>query len=146
MKSIFHYILLVGLPVLGIVGLLRIGDRITPPISVGGNWQIEVASHDTADTHWNGFFNWSGKPVLTILQSGPHVRLAFKNGEGTTLAGTMTDLTLTAASTGINLEARLDQEVEQDILSGKMTIDNCSTPLLLRATREPAIRKRKESQ
>ena len=33
MKSVLHYVILVGIPILGVIGLLQIGMRLTPPAS-----------------------------------------------------------------------------------------------------------------
>ena len=40
-KSALLYVILVGLPVLGVLGVLRVGERIVPPAAVSGQWQVE---------------------------------------------------------------------------------------------------------
>jgi hypothetical protein len=41
------YTLLVGLPLLGLAGVLRSGRNITAPISIDGTWKIETQSSST---------------------------------------------------------------------------------------------------
>ena len=41
MRSVVLYFLLVGVPVLGVLGMLRLGERIVATPAVGGTWQVE---------------------------------------------------------------------------------------------------------
>ncbi len=41
MKSVLLYLILVGVPVLGVLGVLRLGEQIVPPAAIGGRWQVE---------------------------------------------------------------------------------------------------------
>jgi len=41
MRPALLYPLMVGLPIIAIVGILRVGERITPPPALGGSWAAE---------------------------------------------------------------------------------------------------------
>ncbi|MCC6642500.1 MAG: hypothetical protein IT386_15175 [Deltaproteobacteria bacterium] len=43
MKIVLLYLVLVGLPVLGVVGILRLGGRLGAPPDIGGVWRAEIA-------------------------------------------------------------------------------------------------------
>ena len=43
MKAVLLYLALVGLPVLGVAGVLRLGGRIEAPPDIGGVWRAEIA-------------------------------------------------------------------------------------------------------
>ena len=40
MRSAALYLLLVGVPVLGVLGVLRLGERLAPTPAVGGTWRV----------------------------------------------------------------------------------------------------------
>lgn len=42
MRAVLLYALLVGGPVLGLLGILEAGERLVPPRSVGGSWSVEL--------------------------------------------------------------------------------------------------------
>jgi hypothetical protein len=42
-KAVLLYLLLVGLPVLGVVGILRLGSRLEAPADIGGSWRAAYA-------------------------------------------------------------------------------------------------------
>lgn len=43
MKSVLLYLALVGLPMLGVLGVLRLGRHLEAPPDVGGVWRAEIA-------------------------------------------------------------------------------------------------------
>jgi hypothetical protein len=53
-KLIVAYVLLVGVPLLGLLGIVRAGQHLTPPISVGGTWRriLELWNRDLAAICW----------------------------------------------------------------------------------------------
>jgi hypothetical protein len=77
MKSVLLYLVLVGTPLLGLLGIIEAGERLTPPQSVGGDWQL-------ADESARALAGWcAAGPVarppttLTVSQSGTYLELAF---------------------------------------------------------------------
>lgn len=69
MRFFLVYALLVCVPVLALLGVLRQGERLTPPISVGGEWTVEaLEGGDDAPTR------------LVIEQSGPVLEVHVDGG------------------------------------------------------------------
>jgi hypothetical protein len=75
MKSFFLYLILVGLPVLGVSAVIRAGQEIEPPASFGGGWEIEVWPDSTCHKA-----QFPDTLSLTIEQSGPALTLRFSKG------------------------------------------------------------------
>ena len=142
MKSIFLYLVLVGLPVLGTVGLLQIGQRLAAPISVAGTWSAQFTLPGSSDSSDGDAILCSDPTVFTILQSGPNVYLAFDDAHRTKLAGSVDQLTISAsflsreaqgnrngaarASTSISFRASANRQTEPDRLTGILAFDDGS--------------------
>lgn len=136
MKGVLLYILLVGLPLLGILEVLHIGKHLKPPIFLGGTWSIQV-SRETADIgscgdlpiHFDG-------ALLNISQSGSSLILTFGGEQKTSLAGEIHDSFIVAGSLyqsadkalaadapgAIRFQAQVDQP---DRLQGVLKLTNC---------------------
>jgi hypothetical protein len=98
MKSVLLYLVLVGLPVLGILGLLRVGQTLSAPISLAGTWTAQLSLPDL-DSSTGGPGRHPSQPmVLTITQSGSHVVLMFDDDQRTTLVGKIQGATIDAAT------------------------------------------------
>jgi hypothetical protein len=147
MKAAIHYVFLVGIPVLIVFILLRTGENtLIGPASVGGNWLLEIPSQ-TESASCSDFTFGSEEPMLNISQSGPHLVLTFNDENHTTLAGKLTDLTITVAGSGsstleaplLNLSVTVDRQTEPDRLKGTLTIASCGTTLSLSAIRQPEV-------
>lgn len=146
------YLALVGVPLLGLLGILRIGRGITPPASVGGVWGIETAPASAAPCP--GLLPRSENAVLRISQSGPHVGIEMVGGE-VRLRGEIRGSVLTAstlAPTGperipacsptapLHLAATLHRGGGVDRLAGRIEAPGCPRcpALPFRATRRRA--------
>jgi hypothetical protein len=145
MRTVATYVFLVGLPVLGVLLILRLGQNLTPPVSVGGSWQIEPATQITGEAGCSTVWESLEQLTLTISQSGPNFVLTVDTNPPVSLAGVITDtfLTATADQTGdqfsapvTHLEATLDRQVEPDRLSGSLSVSGCSTTLPFTALRQ----------
>jgi hypothetical protein len=85
MRTVLLYFLLVGLPVAGVFGLLRIGRGLQPPASVGGKWQVEASAITPRS-------NECGRTPLTveslsISQSGRWLLVALNDQRSFMLSG-----------------------------------------------------------
>lgn len=137
------YVLLVGLPLLGLIGVLKAGRRLTAPISVDGTWKLDT----TAGYLLSGP---CGKPLaslqsstMTISQSGTSLVLALGEAskalgsgtiDGTALRGTMPLNNEAAArdpSCGTNLvlalAANVDPKTEPRSMTGTIVVSGCSS-------------------
>ena len=144
---VLAYIFLVGLPVLGLVGVLKSGRSLTAPFSVDGTWKMQ-ANDPPSDSPCNQFFSsLSGSP-WSLSQSGKTVVIALGGGSRTTI-GSLEGKTLTAQFTGadgpaecadrsLTLSATLDPQTEPRTLRGTLAADNCAgCSLEFRAVRQP---------
>jgi hypothetical protein len=106
-KIILTYIFLVGMPLLAVLGILRRGARLTPPITVRGVW---VVTADSTPWHGTGCSpNWTRdqQQLLTIAQAGRDLTIAFNNPETVVLFGTIQGSALEAASPDASNDAVL---------------------------------------
>ena len=113
MKPVSLYIFLVGIPLVGIVGVLHVGENLRPPTFIGGTWKIQI-SHEAAGAHSCGDMpaRFDGA-TLTISQSGSNLLLTLDNEPKTTLAGEIRGLTVIARilHPSINEESALDHDL-----------------------------------
>jgi hypothetical protein len=130
---VIAYVLLVGVPLLGLAGVLKAGHALTAPTSVDGAWALETkASTLCGQTLQN--------PVLTISQSGKDLVVGFNNGlnaAGTgTLAGATMDATLPLPATGADhcgsdatlaLKAAIDSKAEPKTMLGTISVNGCAS-------------------
>jgi hypothetical protein len=117
MRVVLLYLGLVGLPVLGILGLLQVGQTLTAPISLAGTWNAQLSPDNEPTT--------AGPPrpmVLTITQSGSDVILVFDDNQSTTLVGKVQGATIDAAA------------VRQDGAMANYAADFGGTPRSFRAS------------
>jgi hypothetical protein len=154
MKAVLHYLLLVGMPVLGVFALLRAGERLTAPVSVGGTWNLEIDSQFVDSPACTTLSSQSEQPVLTISQSGPHLRLTFNDEGKTMLVGEIDDTTIVANAIRqpaagdtrdnhaavIHFEAIVNRQTEPDRLEGTLIMNDCRVSAPLTALRQPVSR------
>jgi hypothetical protein len=86
MRSGILYPLLVGLPVAGVLAILRAGERLTPLTSIGGVWAVDTASL-AADARVLTFACGSGREAhavhgAAVAQSGTASTIALRDGAG----------------------------------------------------------------
>jgi hypothetical protein len=153
-KLIFAYLSLVGIPVLALLGILRRGQRLTPPVSVGGAWNLEADFSALAGAPCRDLLLSVKQPFLSISQSGPSLAFTINDSQRTTLTGTIqkTSLSMGPGPSGtadggigscadprvIHLVAEVGKEAEQRILTGTLSIVDCADckPIPFRATRQ----------
>jgi hypothetical protein len=135
--------LLVGLPFLALLGILRLGAGLTPPMRVSGDW-IASANFDS----WPGApceESWTKlrQPFLTITQSGRDLSITLNGPNKITLLGTIDrsgligalpsdDAELPAQATGkcqnprsLRFQASVDRKGERRTLTGELTLNGC---------------------
>jgi len=96
MRVVLLYLALVGLPVLGILGLLQVGQTLSAPISLAGTWNAQLSPDGESIAADPGLLP---RPmVLTITQSGSNVILVFDDNQRTRLAGKIQGTTINAAA------------------------------------------------
>ncbi len=156
-RLIAAYACLVGMPLCGLVGILRVGQHLVAPAFVGGTWTMSAdlsgAPARTACAEWLSDTN---QPALRVEQSGSHAIVTLKNSQETTRSalvqgGTLTiitDATTPAKHRMANcteahamyLDATIHSEGEQRVLEGTLGVTGCGGcgPVAFRAVRHVA--------
>ncbi len=151
---VIAYILLVGLPLLGLAGVLRSGRKLIAPISIDGTWKVEgdasrISNQPCAKT-LSSLLNTS----LVISQSGKNLAITFNNPTKTVGSGLLEGKSLrasigpqrdSAGEAGCGgdqipiLNAAIDPKSEPRILTGTLSVSECTscTPVAFRAVRQP---------
>jgi len=147
---IIAYILLVGLPLLGLAGVLKAGHTLSAPISVDGAWTLQT---DTAMLCGQGLQN----SVLTISQSGKDLVVGLEGGLKTTGTGTLTGATMDAtlpltevaadhcgSDPVLALNAAIDSKAQPKTMLGTISVKGCTscTEVSYRAVRQRRSTKR----
>jgi len=103
MRSFLIYLGMVGVPVLGLAGILRLGRDLRAPASVGGEWRLEQPFPGAP----------TGARTLVISQSGPHLSLTI-GGRG--VRGTLRGDTVTASADATDRSACGEADVMRAVL------------------------------
>jgi hypothetical protein len=143
---LLSYILLVGVPFLGLAGVLKAGRALRAPVSVDGNWILET---NTSALCGQGL----QKSVLSVSQSGKGFIVSLDKTTGVgTLAETTMDATLALPATAADhcgndatllLHAVIDPKAETRTMLGTISVNDCpSCPQVsYRAVRQTSARK-----
>ncbi len=149
-RFIVAYILLVGLPLVGLAGVLKSGRGLAAPISIDGVWKVETSSStstsaaEPCDRAISSLLNSS----LLVSQSGRSFELTLNGASKTTVDGSIDGKTLKASlgpvsgcASGqtVTLVASVDPQSDPKSLSGSLTAADCAScmPLQFRAVRQP---------
>ena len=141
MKSVLLYLVLVGTPFLGLLGILQIGEKLEAPVSVGGSWAVESTTAQALERSCAPLEAPGDRLELTISQSGRYVQLRLNDAAKTSMTGRLHARTLTARRVlasgaharndcGATTEAELQLEVHHrsggaDRLSGSWRVPGC---------------------
>jgi hypothetical protein len=149
MKTVLIYVLLVGAPLLGLLGILRAGERIVPPRHVGGEWAVEPALAAALLAACPDLVFPAAGPTLDVSQSGTRAVVTLNDSAATTLDARLDGVALAAATgegspacggRGLRLAATLREDPGPPRLDGALTVPGCPScaPVPLRAARLPA--------
>jgi histidine ammonia-lyase len=145
------YILLVGLPLLGLAGVLRSGRSLTAPVSVDGTWKLEADSRPISQPCAKAISSLSSAP-LVISQSGKSLALTINGAPKTAGQGAIEGKNITAAfdslaaltsscgnGSRIKLTAIVDPKSEPRSLAGYLLSADCVScePVPFHAVRQP---------
>lgn len=144
------YIFLVGLPLLGLAGVLRSGRHLVAPISVDGTWKVEADAKSLAANSCASVSTLLNAPLL-ISQSGRNLEISFKGRSAA--PGTLEDKNLKASmslggdstgacgSSAVTLAAVVDPKSNPRSMTGQLSFAGCAScaPLSITAVRQPKI-------
>lgn len=141
------YILLVGLPLLGLAGILRNGRHLTAPISVDGTWKIEANGNAGSNPSCTAASTFLSSPFV-IGQSGRNLIVTFGKNKATangTLDNKSFNTSIPAGEEGSAsqcgpaiLTAAVNPTVEPRSMNGQLSFPGCPScaPLEFHAVRQ----------
>jgi hypothetical protein len=136
------YLAFVGIPLFGLVGVLRLGRDLPSPPSVGGRWKLDsggrlasaLACAPTQD---------EDPIVLRIGQSGPHLRMDLRDTDNFLLRGKLEGTNVSADAAGprsqppaVRLRAQVEPGSQPPVLVGTLDVTRCPSQVPFRAVRE----------
>lgn len=130
------YLLLVGVPVMGLLGILEAGRSIPAPLSIGGEWTLEF---DPAAHCANGLAGLR-QPAWNISQSGAEALITLNDVHATTLEARVNGAALTAKSPAAGIAASIAGKPGARTLQGEMNFEGCA-PIAFRAVRQAPKRR-----
>jgi hypothetical protein len=147
---VIAYIFLVGLPLLGLAGVLRSGRGLAAPFSIDGSWKVEASASTASASSCDKFLSSLVSAPISISQSGKVLVVGVNGGKATTggLEGKILKAQFSGADSpaagdcsdrSLTLTAALDPEADPRTLSGTISVDGCAScaPLEFRAARQP---------
>lgn len=117
-----------GIPLLGLLGILEAGRGIAAPPPISGDWTLQFDSAASCASGPAGL----QQPALSISQSGTAALITVNDGHATTLEATLDSATLTAKSPAASITASIAGQLGGRTLEGKMLFDGCG-PVAFRA-------------
>jgi hypothetical protein len=151
---VLFYILLVGLPILALVGVLRKGRTVAAPISVDGTWKLQTNS---GSLPCGKSSTGNSDQTLAISQSGESFTLNLAGAQKAPIFGVLTGTTLKASGPSsawpaengcaagheFSLIATVDPKANPRALVGTISLNDCAscTPVEFRALRQSPTEK-----
>jgi hypothetical protein len=147
-KFVVAYIVLVGLPLLGLAGVLKSGRNLTTAISVDGTWKLDADLAAVGNRSCSGAISSVLSSPLVISQSGPS--LVVSSAKAKTPATGKIDGTnvkvslLPAADSGcsdgtLTIDAIVNAKSDPKTLAGQLMASDCAScaPIQFHAVRQP---------
>src|SRR3954470_19476198 len=149
---IIAYILLVGLPLIGLAGVLKTGRGLTAPISIDGTWKLDPVSIHSSGQFCDKATSTLAASSFSISQSGKSLMLTLSTPAKTTAEGSLDDKSIkvvlgTAESAALGCAsgqqlawtANVDPKSEPRSLSGVLAVNGCEScgRVEFRAVRQP---------
>lgn len=140
-KFIITYVLLVGLPIAGLVGILKRGYRLVAPVSVDGNWKLVIDTRRLATLLCLNSVSPVSDASVAISQSGKELVFNLNTDPRPVATGSITGNVIKASvlpsleeSKGqscasdrrISMSAMVDSKADPKAMSGSLSSDGCS--------------------
>lgn len=98
-RLVAGYLTLVGLPLVAVLLILKLGEGIQPPPAIDGAWLME-ATEPMAGGDCAGFLGGFAGRTLTVSQSGRFLSASWDHQPQTTMRGTLEGNEFTLSSAG----------------------------------------------
>jgi hypothetical protein len=150
-RLVVTYVLLVGLPLVLLLAILRAGNHLRAPLSVGGDWIVTADLTPIAGTRCKELLDNIKQPFINVSQSGSKLIFNLNDKAGTTILGALQGATLTMAQDGalsstggcadpeaIYLKAKVENQGPERIMTGVLGFRGCDAcaPVSFRAVRK----------
>jgi hypothetical protein len=99
-RLVAGYFTLVGLPLLVVLLVLKLGEGIAAPPAIDGAWVMEARGVAPADGDCSAFLQEFGGSTLTVSQSGRFLSASWEHRPDTTLRGELAGDRFTLSSAG----------------------------------------------
>lgn len=153
---VIAYIILVGLPLAGLVGVLRSGRSLTAPISIDGTWKVEADTSHLDPASCSQAVTSLSNSSLVISQSGKSLLLTFSNGPKGSSAGVLDGKNMSAplmleplsgsgciGTQAMTLVAVVDAHAEPRSMIGSLSMNDCPScaPIAFHGVRLPRAKR-----
>jgi hypothetical protein len=136
MKAVLQYFILLSVSLLCILGIMRVGQGLKAPASIGGLWSLEWVNPISVPSNCQLASFEAGPPELLISQSGPEVVITLQD---TSFSGKLSELTIDARAKrnpDLHLFASIDRQAEPDQLQGVLASDQCAAVFDFKGSRQ----------
>jgi hypothetical protein len=96
LRVILQYAVLVGIPFLGVLGVMNLGAKLSPPPSIQGKWILDADIESNKRTPCAQRLSGFQDKAITIFQSGYFLEIRIPNPKRDLLAGRLEGATLLA--------------------------------------------------
>lgn len=140
-RALLTYAVLVGIPVAGLLVILRVGQALEAPPSIGGDWQVEASLPAVLPSPCAALVRPATQSALTVSQSGVYLSLTYRGGATAGMDGTLRgDSLFTGAAPvsrvaprtarcepgdGIALRARVERSAGSARMTGVISLPGC---------------------
>jgi hypothetical protein len=130
MKRVFNYLMLVGIPLLGVMGVLRVGQSLPAMLCMHGPWTVETSQQATSPSCTEQ--RRQVEPLaFSISQSGPRLSISLDNERKDVLQGRIDDTDVIATVPHFSGTSFLTNETGTNIVELRATLDRQATPARL---------------
>jgi hypothetical protein len=136
MRTMVVYLVLVGTPLLGVIGIIRTGERIVASHPVAGVWELDAESTRRLAAPCLSFVFKKEPAELLVSQSGTYLDLRFADRSRSSLSGTLRgdslsgELTLperaTCPGAAVDVRAHITAESGLHRMTGTVSHKGCS--------------------
>jgi hypothetical protein len=136
-RFVVAYILLVGLPLLGLVGVLKVGHSVSAPVSIDGAWKLDVdnpvsgpCGKALASLPTSAFnISQSGKNLVLNLNSRPAGSATIDGNRFNgvlELSDVPVDDQACPNHSTLHLLASVDAKTEPRVMTGTISVNGCA--------------------
>jgi hypothetical protein len=137
-SSAMLYLFFVGLPLLGLIGVLQLGRGVRATPSIGGKWSVDGRGPLTAAIECRSDDASPGardprRWGLDIAQSGPRLTMVLEDGDKAQLRGRLDGAHVVGTTHGkgaprIEVNAEVNRTARPEELAGTVRFAECAEP------------------